>query len=229
MSNTLSNGEFPVVENGSSGFSKNERIQIIYLYAECGYNAEEAARQFNILHDNERAVSGRYVRYLVSKFNNAGSIIDLPRSGRPRSTTDEHSALSVVQEAESEANLSVGKIAQRCQTSSYAVRRILKEKKLRRYRERQLQMLRSEDPLKRYDFCTWFLEFRNAFSVIFTDEAVFHLHGRVEKGWHWSRTNPRHFTASRSQNNPKIMVWAGILGLKIIGPYFISGNINGKL
>ena len=49
------------------------------------------------------------MRYLVSKFNNAGSIIDLPRSGRPRSTTDEHSALSVVQEAESEANLSVGK------------------------------------------------------------------------------------------------------------------------
>lgn len=213
----------------SVSVSMDHRIRIVYLYAECGYNAEAAARRFNSIYAGIRCVSAGYVRKLVSKFNKRGSVHDGIRSGRPRTSTDQFSAHTVIQEAESTTSLSIERIAVHCHTTKYAVRRIFKENKMRRFPERHLQELRIEDPQKRYRFCTWFLEYRDVFSVLFTDEAIFHLYGKVEKDWFWARTNPRRYRPIHIQRSPKVMVWAGILGTKIIGPYFIYGNINGEL
>ena len=86
----------------------------------------------------------------------------------------------------------------------------------------------TEDPVKRVNFCSWFLEEIDILSVVFTDEAIFHLHGQVTRTRYWSTCNPRRYIASRTQSNAKVMVWAGILGTRIIGPYFFTGNVNGK-
>ena len=92
-----------------------------------------------------------------------------------------------------------------------------------------LQLLRANDAEKRLLFCSWFLEHRDAFSVVFTDEAVFYLNGKIEKLWYWSRMNPRRFRPRRSQSNQKLLVWAGRLGRKILKPHFITDTINGML
>ena len=209
--------------------SVEHRIQIIFLYAECGYNAEEAARRFNNIYAGIRSISGKYIRKLVKKFCQVGSVQNLKSSGRKRTTTSDDSADIVLKEAQSAPNLSINKIAQRCHTSAYAVRRIIREQKLRKFKVMDLQLLRANDAEKRLLFCSWFLEHRDVFSVVFTDEAVFYLNGKIEKLWYWSRENPRRFRPCRSQSNPKLLVWAGILGRRILGPHFITGTINGML
>lgn len=219
----------PTLRPKSVDVSTDYRIEIIFLYAECGYNAEETARRFNTIHAGTRFVTGYFVRRLISRFKTRGSVCDAKKTGRPRCKTDQFSAHSVIEVAESSANMSINRIAQQCDTTRYAVKRIMRENKLRRFRELRVQELRSEDPQKRHRFCSWFMEFRDIFSVLFTDEAVFYLHGKVEKSWFWARTNPRRYRPMRVQSSPKVMVWAGILGAKIIGPYFLSGNINGEL
>ena len=218
-----------ILNTQTNQVSVEHRIQIIFLYAECGYNAEEAARRFNGIYAGIRSISGSYVRKLVKKFNHNGSIQNLKSSGRRRTTTNEESADRVLREAQSAPNLSINKIAQRCRTTDYAVRRIIREQKLRRFKVMDLKLLRSNDSEKRLQFCSWFLEHMDIFSVVFTDEAVFYLNGKIEKLWYWSQTNPRRYRPCRIQSNPKLLVWAGILGRKILGPHFISGTINGML
>lgn len=208
--------------------SLEQRIKLVCFYVECGYNAEAAARRFNSTFSGVRTVSSRNARMLAKKFLNTGSVLDAIKSGRPRSSTDDFSALTVIREAEGGTNLSIRKIAESCNTSATSVYRILKERKLRRYRDLQVQNLKSDDPNKRMTFCSWFLNKMDAFSVIFTDEAVFYLHGKVAKHWVWARSNPRRFLATKTQSSAKLMVWAGIYGTKIIGPFFFHGNVTGK-
>ncbi|CAI2737874.1 unnamed protein product, partial [Dicrocoelium dendriticum] len=62
-------------------------------------------------------------------------------------------------------------------------------------------------------------------SVMFTDESVFHLHG-TDKQHFWASSNPRRYTASRIQHSAKLMIWAGITGQKIVGPFFFSRNVT---
>ena len=45
---------------------------------------------------------------------------------------------------------------------------------------------------------------------------------------YWSDENPHLFTEGHTQNPQKLNVWAGILGDRIIGPFFIEGNLTGE-
>jgi hypothetical protein len=64
--------------------------------------------------------------------------------------------------------------------------------------------------------------------ILFSDESTFYLNGSIHKQnvRIWAQKNPRKFDIAHSQYPEKINVWLGILGNKIIGPYFIEGNLN---
>lgn len=44
---------------------------------------------------------------------------------------------------------------------------------------------------------------------------------------YWSRNNPRWIGAERTRETDTVMVWAGIIDEKVIGPYFFDHNVNG--
>jgi hypothetical protein len=46
--------------------------------------------------------------------------------------------------------------------------------------------------------------------------------------FYWSQSNPHWVTPSSHQDKRKINVWAGIIGTKIIGPFFIDNILNGE-
>ena len=58
----------------------------------------------------------------------------------------------------------------------------------------------------------------------------FFLNGNVNKQncRYWSDENPHLFTEGHTQNPQKLNVWAGILGDRIIGPFFIEENLTGE-
>lgn len=46
---------------------------------------------------------------------------------------------------------------------------------------------------------------------------------------HYYGGNPHEQRIEHTQTPLKVMVWAGILGSRIIGPFFIEGNLNGEM
>lgn len=66
------------------------------------------------------------------------------------------------------------------------------------------------------------------YCTLWTDEAIFHLNGQVNRQDTrlWSTDNP-HFYVEKEMKSKGLMVWAGIYAGGIIGPFFITGKLNG--
>lgn len=67
--------------------------------------------------------------------------------------------------------------------------------------------------------------------ILFTDEATFQLNGNVnhQNFRYWSDTNPYEKIKSHTQNPQKLNVWAAIYNNRIIGPFFIEGNLTAAI
>ncbi|CAH1098981.1 unnamed protein product [Psylliodes chrysocephalus] len=60
------------------------RIDLVQCYYECGRNYTTGLRRFRaIMGLRAEPCQMKAYRYLIQKFERAGSVIDLPRSGRP--------------------------------------------------------------------------------------------------------------------------------------------------
>ncbi|CAH8519229.1 unnamed protein product, partial [Dicrocoelium dendriticum] len=203
----------------------DQRVMLLRLYFECHSNAAATARLYNNTHCTLRPVNPQYVLQLVKKFNKTGSVCNAKRTGRPRTTTDEISAGVVVEEVRQNSHLSIQRIAQHCATTPYAVHRILKEREFRRYGALQVQVLKPDDSVNRLTFARLYLNTLDVHSIMFTDEAIFRLHG-TQKRHVWATNNPRQCIASRVQHGTQVMAWAGLTSRTIIGPFFFSQNVT---
>jgi hypothetical protein len=179
-------------------------------------------------HEHWVPLSRQSVYNLIKKFETTGSVLDKKMTGRRKSKTNYTSALNVLQCIQKSPEKSTRKISQECGMAQRSVIRILKNCKLRPYKERQLQELLSNDPDRRLQFCGWYLDQVDVWQTVFTDEAIFHLNGWFTKKLYWATENPRKFVASRTLHSPKVMVWAGIFQAHLIGPYFFDSNVTGK-
>jgi hypothetical protein len=67
-------------------------------------------------------------------------------------------------------------------------------------------------------------------NVRFTDEATLKNHGQVNTRnvHYWATENPRWLRQVEHQRQWSVNVWYGVSGNRIIGPYFIDGNLNGE-
>ena len=55
---------------------------------------------------------------------------------------------------------------------------------------------------------------------------MFYLNGSSRKTHYWAVDNPKIIDQSKVEFNPRIMVWAAIWDIRIIGPFFIEGLIT---
>ncbi|EZA46439.1 hypothetical protein X777_00158, partial [Ooceraea biroi] len=65
--------------------------------------------------------------------------------------------------------------------------------------------------------------------VLFSDESTFTNHGAVNchNMHYWSVENPHCLREVERQRPWSVNVWCGIIGDKLIGPYFIEGTLDG--
>lgn len=204
-----------------------ERIDLVKFFYAGGKTAEETVRLFNSEHENNLPVDGTTLRNLIKRFEETGSVEDRKRTGPLPTKTDEITSYDVLTAIRRSPKKSVRRLAQECDMSPSSVYRILKANNFKSYTERHLHVLRSNDTDKRYEFASWYLEHRDVHTTLFSDEAIFQLNGRFLKARYWATENPRRYLPCRTQYSPKVMVWAGILGTRIIGPYFFDCNVTG--
>jgi hypothetical protein len=97
------------------------------------------------------------------------------------------------------------------------------------YKLQLLQALKPDDKVKRNEFCTQMqtdMEDEFATRLIFSDEATFHLSGKVNR--HNIRvcgTGNLHATTEHQRDSPKLNVFCAISRRKVYGPFLFLENM----
>ena len=174
------------------------------------------------------------VSNIVRRFHDTGTVSDRRRSGRPPTVSSEENVTVVLASLEKSPIRSQRKLAAEFDISQSSVCTILKKYKYHPYKIHLLHELEPGDFDRRLDFCDWAqgqVDQDDNFphQIIFSDEATFHLSGAVNRhnSRYYSTENPHWSQEHYSQRDPKVNVWAAIWDNKIIGPYFIDGNLTG--
>ncbi|KAJ8912413.1 hypothetical protein NQ315_013480, partial [Exocentrus adspersus] len=202
-------------------------------YGDVRRSQQETCNIFNNLYPNRNPITRSTVSKLLKKFNQTGAIKDLSKSGRIKIATTEDKSLDKTID---DPHLSTRQISRELDISQTSIMKILHDNIFHPYKVRLVQELSDDDFGRREEFADTMMEkcydqnnpnFLN--NVMFSDEATFCIDGNVNRHncRYWSRNNPRWMRESHTQYPQKINVWAGIIGDKIIGPFFIEGNLNG--
>ena len=131
--------------------SSEEKIQIIILYAKFE-NFAEVQRQWKNYFDSEPPAKTT-IRDLFDRFQQTGSVADLPRSGRPSSSSTPEmleEARALVEE-NPKTSVSAGAMALGLPRTSY--HRILQKLDLHPYRPQRVPELLDDDFDRRLEFC----------------------------------------------------------------------------
>ncbi|KAJ6642846.1 hypothetical protein Bhyg_07800, partial [Pseudolycoriella hygida] len=172
-------------------------------------------------------------RVTKNRTAHTGSVFNRPKSGRPRTATNEENEVLVLGSVFNKRQQSLREIANETGNSMASVWRILHRHKFHPYGVKLTQELTESDYGKRLDFCE-FMERKVRDSnflktVCFSDESTFHLTGYVNRHncRYWCQENPNEYLEAHTQRPKKENVWFGILGNEVIGPFFIDGNLDG--
>lgn len=131
-------------------YSVEERIEIIFVYGAQEMCYLRTALAFNERHPG-RNVSHVYVRDLVRKFQETGSVANKRRQG-PK-ILDEEMQVEVLGQVANNPEVSTRQLASITGISRTSVRRVLKRHKFHPYKMKILQELGDDDPDRRIQFC----------------------------------------------------------------------------
>lgn len=198
-------------------------------YRDLNYAEIASVVSFAITFDCEKAR-----RIFIEKFNKepppARTLLDWKKrfletlTVLPRSHASDQSEKKIPNEKKNEVIQAFGddphasqrKVAQQCAVSLSSVNRILKDDGLRPWKVKWVQELQEHDYAARKEFCSTILRKNdedNRFirNICFSDEAIFHVNGSVNKHNHfiYGYTNP-HAIEEQPIRSPSITCWAMI-------------------
>jgi len=204
-------------------------VSIVELYFQTG-SVVAAQRTFRTMHNCRKAPTRNTIVRLVNQFRETGSVVNLKRK-RSRPSRDDENIERVSEEVQHAPQTSTRRISAQLSIPRTSLLRILHgDLGLRPYRIQLVQRLHRGDKKKRLEFCKWLLDKCRSNShfcelMIMSDEADFHLDGRVNKQncRLWSEESP-HLMDEIENFSPKVSVWCGIMKDCVIGPYFFEDN-----
>lgn len=215
--------------------SKQERIFIIKTYYQQQRKIKVVQTMFHRQFPDIQEPAKFAIQQLVRKFETTGSVLDAPRSGRPKSATTPENCELVALDVFHRPMQSTRQRSLELSISRRSLQRLLHELKLYPYIPRLVQFLNDDDHDRRLQFCEFFLnECENdpaiTEKILWTDEACFKLNGHVNRhnAVYWSDVNP-HLTIAQELNLPSVNVWAGVSSHGLVGPYFFNGTVTGEV
>ncbi len=214
--------------------SKEERIELVLLSGREGWSYRKIADEFNLRHPDRQPIYFAAVRKLVTKFKETGSVLDKPRSGRPK-TSDKTKEVVVAKIAASPRK-SLRRTSMELGVPRSTIHKILVEQKFHPYKLQILHHLNEDDPDRRMQMCEWFsdkLDENINFTkdlLLFSDEALFYVNGEVNRQnlRYWSPDNPHWMDPSKQQGCQKMMVWCGLWKAHVLGPFFFDEHVTGE-
>lgn len=169
-----------------------------------------------------------------AKFVRTGSVANdiLGKSGRRRSKRTEQKICQVQTILEENPRISTKRIALKSDVSKTTAWKICnRDLGLKPYRVQVTQALRPQDKEARVEHCHTLVGMTAVdehFSsrVIFSDEAIFHTSGHVNKRntIFWGSEHP-HVIREHVRDSPKVTVWCAVTSNGVIDPYFFENSI----
>lgn len=215
-------------------FSLNEMVDMVYVLGESERNPLLATRIYAQKYPVRRHPRPRDFEKVQERFERTGSVQYEKRiRGRPATEGEnEHLVLQSVVENPHTSSRCLSKELQIPQTS---VSRITRKNKFHPYHVELVQSLNDNDFIERQNFCLWARNMEqqeNGFfnNVMFTDEATFKKNGKFNThNFHYYDTqNPHFIRALDHQHRWSLNVWGGVLGHRVVGPYFFDDPLNGQ-
>jgi hypothetical protein len=216
--------------------SEIDRINILIMrgYGDLKRSYQAVADLFNERFPNRPPISKNGVVTTIHRFEEHGTVKDLPRSGRPKTATNEDVATDVLVTVMEEPHSTLRNLGTEYNISSYSVWKILNSNKYHPYKIHLVQELSEDDFDRRIEYCDTMMQRLDTDpnfvkNIVFSDEASFLLNGNVNRHncRYWSDTNPHWKREAHTQHPQKVNVWSGLIGSNVIGPFFINGNLNG--
>ncbi|KAL2732536.1 uncharacterized protein V1477_014777 [Vespula maculifrons] len=209
----------------------NERTKIVQFYFENNRSIISTQRAYRRHFNVKNAPAEMTIRNIIARFQQQGTVSDLPRSGRPRSVFTNANIQRVEESVLEEPGTSTRRRSSQLELSRTSLRRISRHLLLLfPYKIQLVQDLHLDDYKSRLNFSIRFQQlvkeeddFLNR--LIMSDQADFHLDGIINKEncVFWGAVNP---TAIRDyQLHPiKCTVWCGLTSDCVIGPFFFEND-----
>ncbi|CAH2002658.1 unnamed protein product [Acanthoscelides obtectus] len=176
----------------------------------------------------------RYFLRLYRRFRGNENVFAKTRA-KKEFIISEATEIAVIGYFEAYRENSIADILKDSNFSYGTVQRILKKYKFIPYKYRPVQTLLAGDPERRLVFCHWYLSFcrqnvNNFRYLLWTDESNFSNSGMFNRKNHhyWSRENLLLVHPRGPQVRFSFNVWCGIIGSKIVGPFFYEGTLTGE-
>lgn len=208
-----------------------DRISVVRLYSK-SQNAHQVIRDWHRISHTSLPDVSTVIR-INQRFDETGSVSDLPRSGRPRSARSTACVENVLTTFSQQPSTSLRRSKSVLHTSRSTISRILNEHGFHPYRATLVHGLLEDDLDRRMEFCEkWHGKLQSsprlADRVIWSDESIFKLNGHVNRhnSIYWSTSNPQHHLEV-NMNAPGLTVWAAMSSEGLIGPFFFDNTVNG--
>ncbi|ENN73836.1 hypothetical protein YQE_09564, partial [Dendroctonus ponderosae] len=219
-------------------FTNIEYTDMLLVIGECHSNVAEAVRTYANRFPNRRQPSAHVLRRPIQRARDTGRLA--PRieieSGRPRGARVPDIEELVLNIIAADPSRSTRSIAQQITLSQTNVHRIIAEEGLHPYHLSETHALLHTDYPLRQRFCNWLLEQNRQNSqflqhILWTDEANFSRDGFFNScNSHVYATENPHATISfHLQDRFSVNVWAGILGIHLLGPVILPYRLNGPV
>ena len=203
---------------------------MVLLYAQF-QNYEEVRRQWHF-HFATSPPKFTTIKAVFERFQQTGSVEDLPRSGRPATSTTPERLEQVQKLVAADPSTSVSRGAAALDLPRTSYHRLLVKLDLKPYRPQHVPMLSDCDFDRREEFSKTIVERFDADPhlidhIMWTDESLFHLSGAVSRhnNVRWGPKNP-HAQEQILNSRQGIMVWCGVTSAGVLGPYFFDGPVN---
>lgn len=211
-------------------FSQQEKIDMYNLYVRNYRNATVTARIYGELYPERIQPDPSTFRRLWNRVNQYGTF----QNRRVRNEIETVGEVNVLAQIHINPEVSQRKLGVECNLSKSGVQRILKKHKLHDFKFKPAQTLHVGDELRRLNFCRWFRnklgedpEFFN--KILWSDETSFTNAGMFNRRnkHYYATENPHLIRKVRPQVRFSINIWCGLLGDKLIGPFFIRDRLTG--
>lgn len=217
-------------------YTLQERIDMILVIGECEENCFLASRVYAQKYPDRNHPNKDVLTRLLEVFRETGSVSYKKVCRQKPITGNEENEFLVIGSAVEDPQTSQRKISHETGISRQSIQRILKRNRFHPYKIQMHQTLFNQDYARRLDFCFWVLNMveqdKDFFDfVLFSDESTFHNNGLVNRhNFHYySDVNPHYFRTLDRQNRWSVNVWGGVLGTRLIGPFFFEGHLNGRM
>lgn len=117
-----------------------------------------------------------------------------------------------------------------------SIQNILKKNKFYPYKIRLVHELNGDDCERRFQFCEIMSEQAGydpqfLFNICVSDECSFFLYGKINRYTcrYWCDSNPRVFYEVDTHQPKKSNLWLDICGDRLVGSFFLPGNLSGEM